>query len=135
MDTLNTIDLKAVYGLVILTGTEKLLEYPERKEPLKTDFLDQNGTDYYLDTLFLKDKEITLNCAFMADNDTQFWTNYDAFFSAIATVGTQSLYIDDHGKTYQVFYKRTGNFKKSLKRLKNVPKVFVKFDLILEVLL
>lgn len=133
MDTLNTIDLKTAYGLVILTGTEKLLEYPERKEPLQTDFLDQNGTDYYLSTIFFKDKEITLNCAFMADDDTAYWVYYDAFFAAIATTGKQDLFIYDHGKTYKVHYKRTANFKKALKRLKNVDKVFVKFDLILQV--
>lgn len=133
MDTLNTIDLKTAYGLVILTGTEKLLEFPERKEPLKTDFLDHNGTDYYLNTIFFKDKEVTLNCALMADDDTAFWAFYDAFFDAIAAVGKQDLFIYDHGKTYKVFYVRTANFKKALKRLKNVNKVFVKFDLILQV--
>lgn len=132
MDTLNTIDLKTTYGLVILTGTEKLLEYPERKDTLQVDFLDHNGTDYYLDTIYFKDKEVTLNCAIMAVDDVQFWAFYDAFFAAIATTGKQDLFIYDHGKTYQVFYKRTGNFKKSLKRLKNVSKVFVKFDLILQ---
>lgn len=68
----------------------------------------------------------------MAVDDVQFWAFYDAFFAAIATTGKQDLFIYDHGKTYQVFYKRTGNFKKSLKRLKNVSKVFVKFDLIIQ---
>lgn len=58
MDTLNNIDLKTTYGLVILTGTEKLLEYPERKDTLQVDFLDHNGTDYYLDTIFLKIKKL-----------------------------------------------------------------------------
>jgi len=133
MDKLNNIDLKATYGLVILTGTEKLLEYPERKEPLQTDFLDQNGTDYYLDTMYLKDKEVTLSCAFLANNDMQFWAYYNDFFSAITGVGTKQLYIEDHTQGYNVFYKRTSNFKKSLKRLKNVPKVFVKFDLTIQV--
>lgn len=135
MDKINNIDLKATYGLVILTGTEKLLEYPERKEPLQTDFLDQNGTDYYLNTMYLKDKEVTLSCAFLADNDTQFWLNYNAFFTEITGVGLKQLYIDDHTQAYSIFYKRTGNFKKTLKRLKNVPKVFVKFDLIIQVVL
>lgn len=135
MDKLNNIDLKTAYGLVILTGTERLLEFPERREPLKTDFEDQNGTDYFLNTVFFKDQEVTLNCGFLAEDDTAFWTNYNAFFAELTASGEQQLYIDDHSKIYKVFYKKTSNFKKSLKRLKNVEKVFVKFDLTLQVLL
>ena len=134
MDTLNSLDLKTNYGLVILTGTERLLEYPERKEPLQTDFLDQNGTDYYLNTVYLKDKEVLLTCAILADDDTEFWTFYNAFFAAITAPGTHELFIDDHSQSYEVFYKKTANFKKGLKRLKNVEKVFVKFDITLQVL-
>lgn len=135
MDKLNNIDLKTAYGLVIMTGTERLLEYPERREPLQTDFNDQSGTDYYLNTVFFKDKEVLLTCAIMADNDTDFWTYYNAFFAALTASGSHQLYVHDHTQNYTVFYKKTANFKKSLKRLKNVPKVFVKFDLTLQVLI
>lgn len=134
MDKLNNIDLKTIYGLVILSGTERLLEYPERREPLQTDFIDQNGTDYYLNTVFFKDKEVLLTCAIMADDDTDFWTYYNAFFSELTAPGSHLLYIDDHTQSYTVYYKKATNFKKSLKRLKNVPKVFVKFDLTLQIL-
>ncbi|MGG5507900.1 MULTISPECIES: hypothetical protein [unclassified Myroides] len=133
MDTLNTFSLKDAYNLIIQTGTAKLLEYPERKEPLQNDWLDQNGTEYHLDRVFFKDKEITLQCAFMAPNDVVFWNKYNAFFSEISKAGYQKLYIYDHGKTYDVFYKKATNFIKVRKRLKNVERVFVKFELTLQV--
>lgn len=133
MDTLNTFSLKETYGLIIQTGTAKFLEYPERKEPLQNDWLDQNGVEYHLDHVFFRDKEVTLQCAFMAPNDTVFWNNYNAFFTEISKPGYQKLYIIDHAKSYDIFYKKTANFEKLRKRLKDVENVFVKFELILQV--
>lgn len=133
MDSLNSKNLKQTYGLIIQTGTAKLLEYPERKDPLSFDWQDQNGIDYQLDKVFFKDKEVTLNCAFMADTDVIYWKNYNAFFAEISKAGYQKLYIYDHGKTYDVFYKKTANFEHLRKRLKNVERVFVKFELTLQV--
>lgn len=132
-DLINTINLYATYGLVIQTGTATLLQWPERKETLSNDWREENGKEYDLSSPKFKDREITLKCAFKADDDADFWTNYNAFFAEITQAGWQDLFIADHGKTYQVFYKSTGNFDKSQKRLKNVDKVFVKFDLTLQV--
>ncbi|MDM1093425.1 hypothetical protein [Myroides odoratimimus] len=133
MDTLNTKKLKETYGLIIQTGLAKLLEYPERKEPISNDWQDQHGVEYQLNKVFFKDKEVTLNCAFMADTDVIFWKNYNAFFAEITKPGYQKLFIYDHGKTYDVFYKKTGTFEHLRKRLKNVERVFVKFELTLQV--
>lgn len=132
-DKLNNKNLKTTYGLVIMTGAEKLLEFPERKEPLAFDWHDQNGVEYSLKKVFFKDKEVTLSCAIMASNSADFWVKYNAFFAEISKPNYQSLTIDDHGKIYQCFYKKSGAFKHSLKRLKNVSKVFVKFDLTLQI--
>ncbi len=133
MDTLNSKKLRETYGLVIQTGTAKLLEYPERKEPLSNDWLDENGTEYHLSKVYFKDREISLNCAFLAKDDVTYWKNYNAFFAEITKPGYQKLFIYDHGKTYEVFYKKTNAFDKLRKRLKDVEKVFVKFELILQV--
>lgn len=133
MDTLNTRSLKNVFGLMIQTGTQNLLEYPERKELLANDWQDQNGVEYQVNKVFFKDKEIVLKCAFLANNDTAFWSNYNAFFKELTKPGYQKLFIYDHSMTYDVFYKRTSNFQKLRKRLKNVERVFVNFELILQV--
>lgn len=132
-DKLNLNNLYTAYGLVIQTGTEKLLEFPERKESLSNDWREENGGDYDLTLVRFKDREIILQCAFVAETDVIFWQNYNAFFAEISKEGWQNLYIADHGQTYEVFYKKTSDFKKTLKRLKNVDKVFVKFNLTLQV--
>lgn len=132
-DKLNNRNLLTDFGLVIQTGTAGLLEFPERKEVATNDWREENGQEYDLELPVFKDKEVTLSCAIVADDDAGFWTNYNAFWAEIKKAGWQSLYIYDHGMTYQVWYKKSGSFKKSLKRLKNVPKVFVKFTLTFQI--
>lgn len=132
-DTLNTKNLYSEYGLVIQTGTAELLTFPERKESLSNDWREENGGEYDLSLVRFKDKEVNLNCAILADNDDDFWDGYNSFFEELSKANWQNLYIDDHSRTYQVHYLKSSSFKKSSKRLKNVPKVFVKFVITLKV--
>jgi len=132
-DKINNIDLKETYGLAILTGRERLLAYPERKTPLSFDWQDENGQEYQLKKVFFNDQEITLQMAFMANDNADFWLKYNAFFKEITKPNFQTLWIDDHDMSYQFFYKSANNFNHALKRLKNVVKVFVKFDLTIQV--
>lgn len=133
MDTLNTKNLKQEFCVLILTGLSKFLEYPARKEVPSYDWAEHNGMDYMLNKVVFEDKEVTLSCAITVDTTTEFWSSYNAFFQEITQSGWQNLYVHDHDKTYEVFYKSTSDFKLTLKRLKNVEKVFVKFNLTLQV--
>lgn len=133
MDTLNTKNLKQEFCVLILTGLSKFLEYPARKEVPSYDWAEHNGMDYMLNKVVFEDKEVTLSCAIAVDTTTEFWSSYNAFFQEITQSGWQNLYVHDHDKTYEVFYKSTSDFKLTLKRLKNVEKVFVKFNLTLQV--
>ncbi len=132
-DKLNNKNLFSQFGVIIQTGTAELLKFPERKESLTSDWREENGQEYDLSLVRFKDKEISLSCAILADNDVSFWTYYNAFFDEISRVGWQQLYIEDHSKTYQVFYKKSDGFKKAAKRLKGVAKVFVKFQITLQI--
>ncbi|AFR36545.1 hypothetical protein [Riemerella anatipestifer] len=132
-DKLNNILLSNI-GVVIMTGTEELLAFPERKEVMENDWAEENGGDYDLSSPKFKDKEVTLKMAILADDNVQFWQYYNTLFAELKKEGELSLYVFDHDQTYKVFYKKSGNFKKVLKRLKNVEKVFVKFDLTFKVL-
>lgn len=132
-DELNGQNLFNNFELVIQTGTAELLAFPERKESLSNDWKEENGTEYDLDLPKFKDKEVMLQCAIMASSDSDFWLNYNAFFDELKKPGYQNLKIWDHSQTYRVFYKKSGSFKKSSKRLKNVEKVFVKFQITLQV--
>lgn len=128
-DKLNGQNLLSKYGLVIQTGTAGLLEFPRRKPGLQNNWREENGTEQDLELVRFEDKEVTLKCAFLADDDTEFWTNYDAFFEELTQEGWQELYIDDHGKTYEMYYRGTSRFEKRSRLLKGVDKVFVKFEL------
>lgn len=94
-DELNRILLSS-HGVVIQTGAEELLEYPERKEVYQNDWAEENGGEYVLDNPKFKDKEVTLKMGILADNDEDFWQKYNAFFHEITKSGFQSLYISDH---------------------------------------
>lgn len=132
-DTLNSKNLQNEYKLVIQTGTVEFLTFPERKDSLTNEWREENGTETDLELVRFKDKEINLTCIFITQNDEEFWTCYDSFFAEITKPGYQNLFIYDHSKTYQVFYKKTNSFKKVSKKIKDVPKVGVKFNLTLEV--
>ncbi|MDV4078133.1 hypothetical protein CMT44_04105 [Elizabethkingia anophelis] len=133
LDALNGNNLLNDYNMVIQTGTEDFLLFPERKETLENDWAEENGSDYDLSLVKFKDKEVTLSCAIKAPDEGDFWPYYQAFFSEITKPGWQSLYIADQSQTYDVFYKKTANAKLPLKRLKNVEMVFFKFQITLKV--
>ena len=132
-DKINDRDLYKDFGLVIQTGTADLLSFPERKESLFQDWAEQDGVDYSLDQPRFKDKQARLHLAFIVQSDADFWKAYQGFFQELKKPGYQKLYIDDHSRTYEVFYKRSGAFKKGAKRLKRVNTLFVKFELTLQV--
>lgn len=133
-DTINGKNLLTQFGLIIQTGTAGLLEFPERKESISNDWSDENGIERDLAAPKFKDNEVTLKCGILANDDTAFWAFYDALFIELSRPNFQELYIDDHSRAYQVFYKKSGNFNKVTKRLKGLgTKVFVKFDLTFQV--
>lgn len=132
-DKLNN-ELLSNFGTVILTGTEELLAFPERKETYSNDWAEQNGEEYDLSAPKFKDKEVSLKLGILADNDVQFWQNHRRLFAHLKREGILKLYIYDHSREYDVFYKKSSSFKKSTKRLKNVEKVFVKFEITFRVI-
>lgn len=130
-DRLNGRLLFDEFGLVIQTGTEGLLLFPERKFGHVNDWREEDGKEYDMSLVRFQEKEVTLNCAIMASDDVEFWTYYNDFFSELIKEGYQTLSIHDHSYIYLVAYKKTSQFVKTSKRLKNVDYVFVKFRLTL----
>ncbi len=132
-DKINDKNLFDEFGLIIQTGTAKLLKFPKRKDSLSYDWQDENGMQYDLQDPKFEDKEVVLQCAIIADNDSEFWQKYNALFAELSKPNYQQLYIYDHSKTYDIFYKDSDDFEKATKRLKNIDKIFVKFNLIIQV--
>ncbi len=117
------------------TGTADLLSFPERKEVIENDWAEENGGEYDLSLPKFKDKDVTLTFGILANNDVQFWQYHTALFNILKQSGVLKLYIADHSREYNVFYKKSENFKKVAKRLKNVTKVYVKFDITFKILI
>lgn len=130
-DRLNGRLLYDEFGLVIQTGTEGLLTFPERKFGHINDWREEDGLEYDMSLVRYQEKEVTLSCAIMANDDLEFWTRYNDFFKEITKEGYQAISINDHSYIYLVAYKKTSQFVKTSKRLKNVDYVFVKFKLTL----
>lgn len=78
-DKINDLKLSDI-GVVILTGTEELLEFPERKSVYENDWAEENGGEYYLATPKFKDKEVTLKMGILANDDKAFWNSYELLF-------------------------------------------------------
>lgn len=85
-DKLNNILLSNI-GVVIMTGTEELLAFPERKEVMENDWAEENGGDYDLSSPKFKDKEVTLKMAILADDNVQFWQYYNTLFAELKKRG------------------------------------------------
>lgn len=132
IDEINGILLKKL-GTIIQTGTADLLTFPERKDLLENDWAEENGGEYDLTTPKFKDQEVTLKFAILAKDDAEFWKHRNALFQEFSKPHFQRLYIADHSRHYAVFYRKSSNFVKSLKRLRGVEKVFVKFDVTFKV--
>lgn len=133
-DGLNSLSLWEEFGVVIQTGKQELLKFPARKTTFSQSWRESNGKEYDLSTPVLEDKEVTLQCAFMADTLANFWTKYDTLLFELTLPGERQLYVDDHGKTYNFFYKDSSNWVISTKKLSGVSKIFVKFNLQIVVL-
>lgn len=127
-------ELLSDFGTVILTGTEQLLAFPERKDTYSNDWAEANGEDYDLATPKFKDKEVSLKMGILADNDQQFWDYHRRLFAHLKREGALKLFVFDHSREYDVFYKKSSDFKKVTKRLKNVTKILVKFELTFRVM-
>ncbi len=65
LDTINDKDLYNSFGLVIQTGRQELLRFPERKPRLENDWAEENGKEYDLKEPRFNDKEVVLHCAFL----------------------------------------------------------------------
>lgn len=128
-DKLNDRYLFDEFGLVIQSGREDFLTYPARKTSYQNDWREENGIEADTGLVRFQVQEVSLSCAFMADDDQDFWTKYHSFFQELTKEDYQALYIHDHSVTYAVMYMRTSSFVKRSKRLKGVDKVFVKFKL------
>ena len=127
--SLDGLDFKATYGVVISKGSSSLLAFPGRKQSLSHDWQDEEGIDIDLSNPVFEPRDFTLTCAQIAASRDDFFTKNNALFTALSAPGTRQLYIADMDRTFIVYYKSQANCTK-LSKIINTSKVGIKFDLV-----
>lgn len=126
-------DLFLVYGIIIEAGSDDLLKFPDRKDSISHDWMDENGIDIDLSRVFFEPREISLQCAILANNGTDFWNKYGAFLAMLAQPDLRRLEVTELSSSYYVFYKQCTSFTRftRIKIGSNAGKVASKFTLTL----
>jgi hypothetical protein len=120
-------DLYIYFGIGVESGSSDLLKFPDRKDSVTHDWIDENGIDIDLSRVFLASREATLNMWLLADDENDFWTKYNLFLSYLTKPGLRRLTISEFNRDYDVFYKKMVTLSR-LTRIKDVNKVALKFS-------
>lgn len=108
---LDGMDLFETFGFGIEKGSADLLRYPPKKESITHDWLDQHGVEVDLSKVFFAPRDISLQCFMMAEDETTFWNNHDAFIAQITKPNLHRLELTAHGnRQYMVYYKECANY-------------------------
>lgn len=132
--TIESQDLWLVFGWMIKSGGDDLLQLYKSKEVYSYDWKDQNGRQYDLSQRFFEDKVVTLSGILIADDEEDFWTKYLALWDLLKSPGSKTLYSYDLKQTFSVFYLDTPNPKK-LTPLADYPgKIGMNLDIQMQVM-
>jgi hypothetical protein len=121
-------DMWTTYGVFIEKGSDEFLLFPERKDSLKYDWMDQNGIDLDVSNPVYKEREMTLQCAIIANNQDDFWDKYQSFMDKLMSPGLRTLTIKEFEKDYAVVYLKCNSFTR-FTRLKTANKIAAKFTI------
>lgn len=129
MYLIDGIDLWTFFGITIEKGgLDDFLKIPKRKESTTHNWQDENGLDVDLSRTFLEAKDIVLKCFIIADNEVQFWDNYNRFLALLIKPGTRRFTVNVFGLDYYVYYKDCTIYQK-LTAFKQTGKLICKFNL------
>ena len=116
------------FGVGVESGSDDLLQFPDRKDSISHDWEDENGVDVDLTRVFLKEREATFKCFILANDETDFWNKYNLFLSYLTKPGTRRLTITEHGRDYFIYYKKSNAYKR-FTRILSSNQIACKFDL------
>jgi len=116
------------YGVFVEGGTDDFLVFPERKESIIHDWNDEDGIDIDTSTPYFKEREFTLKCALIADNEADFWAKYEAFINKWMEPGARQLEVVELSKEFFVIYQKCTQFTR-FTRLKTANRIACKFTI------
>lgn len=109
---LDSTDLWNGYHTIILDGTTDFLKYAPKKESTEYNWPDQHGLDVDLSTPKFAARTITLNCAIICDDRTDFFDNYTALINQLMLPGFHSITVNAHGpKSYSCEYRQCNKYE------------------------
>ncbi|MGZ3753577.1 MAG: hypothetical protein ACXVAY_01380 [Mucilaginibacter sp.] len=127
-NTINGTDLKATFGWVLTKAPVDLLKFPDRKDSVKNDWMEENGVQIDLALPRFKARQFTLNCAIIANDRADFKSKYNGLFTLLSEMDTFALYLDTLDETFHVYYVSQSNLAIPSK-IKN-GEVVATFDLV-----
>lgn len=99
-------DIWSAFNLFVESGSDGFLNYPSRKDGISHDWLDSDGIDVDVSNNFFGPRDITLNFAMLIASESDFWSKYENFISALKQPGMRRIQLAQFvGKSYQVYYK------------------------------
>jgi len=124
------IDMWSAFGMVVESGYDTFLKFPQRKEPLTHDWQDSNGIDADLSRVFFKERTHNLNMAIVALDEADFWKKYNQFLAQVAQPGTRRFMVTELAQSFKVYYKDCTSFTKFTRiKVEDSQKVACKFVL------
>lgn len=103
-------DLFLVFGIVVESGSDDLLKFPERKDSESYDWQDENGIDIDLSRVFFGSREINLQCSMHAKDEADFWNKRQAFMATLAQPELRRLEVTELSSSFYVYYKSCPTF-------------------------
>lgn len=93
------------WGIIIESGgIDELTKMPTRKEQYNYDWLDENGTERYVDKPVFNSKSVTLNITFLCGSLEEYYTKSDEFMQELMMNGYFLLYNSTLKKEYKLLY-------------------------------
>lgn len=106
---LNSKDLFTTFGVTVVINSDTFLAFPDSKDSLSNDFLDENGLYIDLARRKFKARTFTVKCSLVAANWNDFFNNYDGLFAELSRPGVHEFYVGKYGKVFKLYYVKQDN--------------------------
>jgi hypothetical protein len=120
---IDEIDVSTLGIFIERGGSDDFLSFPNRREPDQVDWPDEDGLDVDLTDCYFEAKQVKVNYAIVADNETTFKNNLNSFETLHFAPGYRQIYVKEFKKTFSLRfvgfsdYKHSGGLYKQAKKI------------------
>lgn len=124
------VDCWTTYGVSREGYADDFLSFPARKPSLTFDYPDQNGVSIDLSAPVFSARTIKLSFWMVATTESTFWTQYQAFITAVQASGTRSIFIAQLQSTLTAYYVSMGSMSALSPIHGSTTGVYMKFSIL-----